>query len=196
MKTLMIASLTLLLAVPALAQLDNSIGIFFSESDLTMDNTNYDPTVGTPFDAWIALLETTVPTVGGYEVGITVDPNLLATVVEGPSGWTNFGSNFNHLAGYGVPLPADGADIILCHFVLIYLVDTPSDIIMGPAEPSSVGGEGPAITDGENPDILVVCNYTSGPDFGGLVATLYGMGIDFPVPVQSRSLSGVKALFD
>ena len=67
---------------------------------------------------------------------------------------------------------------------------------MGPSVPSSVGGAGPAIADGANPDILVVCNYTSGPGYDGLVATLFGAGIDFPVSTESRSLSDVKALFD
>jgi hypothetical protein len=197
MKALMIASLVLLVSVPAFAQLENSIGIFFSDMEFTAENTNFDPVVAVPFDAWIVLLNPTVDTVGAYEASFTVDPSLLAVGVGGPNGWTNFGTPpFNHLVGYQVPVPAFGEDVVLGFFGFLYLVGTPSEIYMGPSEPSSVGGAGPAITDGANPEILLVCNYTSGPDFGGLVATLYGTGIDFPVPVESRSLSGVKALFD
>jgi hypothetical protein len=195
MKLLIVTSLVLLVAVSASAQLENSIGMFFSESEFTRDNTNYDPVVGTPFDAWTVLLNPTVGSVGGYEASFAVDPSLIALAVDGPNGWTNFGSQYNHLVGYQTPV-ITGGDAVLGHFLFIYLVPTPSDIFMGPSSPSSVGGAGPAIADGGNPDILLVCNYTSGPGFGGLVATLNGAGIDFPVATQERTLSDVKALFD
>lgn len=197
MKILLSMVLLLLMAGSAFAQLDNSMGLFFSDTELSEEMTNADPVVSAPFNAYIALLMPTQETVGGYECMLTADPNLLALAVTGPNGWTNFGGNFNHLAGYGTPIPSTD-DVVLCTFQFLYLVATPSDIVMGPSDPSSVGGAGPAIADGENPDILITCNYTSGPDAGGLVATLYGDGITFPpsVATQNASWSGVKSLFE
>ena len=64
-----------------------------------------------------------------------------------------------------------------------------------PSSPSSVGGVGPAMANGVNPDDLVACTYTSGPNQGGLVATFNGAGIEFPVATEAHSLSSVKALF-
>ena len=196
MKTLLTMALVLIMAGSAFAQLDNSIGVFFSDTELTEANTNADPAASTPFAGYIALLMPTQQSVGGYEVSLTVPATVLALSVTGPNGWTNFGDNFNHLAGYQTPLPTP-ADAVLCTYSFLSLDGGAGEMYMGASEPSSVDGAGPAIADGANPDDLFVCNYTSGPDEGGLVATLHGPGITFPdvVATQNASLSGVKALF-
>ncbi len=198
MKTLLTVILTLLIAGSAFAQLPNSMGVFFSDADLSEANTNANPTMNVPFDAWIALLNTEVITVGGYECGLTAPGTLLALAADGPNGWTNFGgSNWNHLCGFMVPVPAVDGDAVLGHLQLMYLSTDAANIVMGPATPSSFNNEGPGIADGANPDWLILCPYTSGPDAGGVVATLHGDGITFPpVGTQAETWTGVKALFN
>ena len=196
MKTLLTTILVLLVAATAFAQLENSMGVFFSDTELIPATTNFDPTPSVPFSAWLALLNSTQATIGGYECTVTAVPDLTVLTVTGPNGWTNFGTFFNHLVGYGAPLPS-ADDVVLATFQLMYLVDTPSGIVLGPSDPSSVGGEGPAIWS-DNPFILVTCNYTSGPNEGGLVATLHGDGIVFPdiVAAETQNWSGVRSLFE
>jgi hypothetical protein len=202
MKTLLTVILTLLIAGSAFAQLPNSMGVFFSDADLSEANTNANPTANVPFDAYIALLNTEVITVGGYECGLTAPGTLLALAADGPNGWTNFGgSNWNHLCGFMVPVPAyQTGDAVLGHLQLMYLSTDAANIVMGPATPSSFNNEGPGIADGANPDWLILCPYTSGPDWPilGEVATLHGAGITFPesVATQNQSWTGVKALFN
>ena len=199
MKTLITVILTLLIAGSAFAQLQNSMGVFFSEADLSEGTTNANPAANTPFDAWIALLNTEVITVGGYECGLTAPGTLLALAADGPNGWTNFGgSNWNHLCGFMVPVPAyQTGNAVLGHLQLMYMSTDPAEIVMGPATPSSFNNEGPGIADGANPDWLLLCPYTSGPDAGGVVATLHGDGITFPpVGTQAETWTGVKAIFN
>jgi len=199
MKHLLTALLVLLIATTASAQfVDNTMGMFFSPDEFVVENTNFD-TAGAPFQAYIVLLNGNMVAVGAYEVGIEIsDPSVFILGASGPSGWTNFGDNLNHLAGYTVPLPLPSGDAVLCTLDLLYTgVDT-VEIFFGPSEPSSVDGAGPAVADGVNPDILYVCEYTSGSTHDGLVATLNGEGIDgggCPA-VEMQTLSGVKALFE
>lgn len=198
MKTLLTLTMVVLLAGSAFAQLDNSMGLFFG-TDLLEADTNIDPAVSTPFDAYVALLNPTLGFIGGYEVGITLnDPSLLVIAVAGPNGWTNFGDNLNHLCGYGTPVMTGGVSTILSTLTMMHLAPAPSDVFMGPSVPSSVEGAGPAVADGTDPNVLIICTYSSGPDFGGLVATFMGEGIEFPpgVATENASWSGVKALFN
>ena len=198
MKTLLTMALVLLMAGTAFAQLENSMGVFFSDTEFTEANTNFDAAMNVPFAAHIVLMNPTQAAIGGYECSLAVSSSLLALSVGGPNGWTNFGDNFNHLVGYTSPLPSPG-DVVFATFSLMYMVDgIASDMFMGPSVPSSVDDAGPAIADGANPDLLIVCNYTSGPDMGGIVATLHGDGIEFPggVATENQSWSGVKSLFE
>jgi hypothetical protein len=197
MKSLLTLTLVVLMAGSAFAQLDNSMGLFFSDSEFIEENTNLD-TAGAPFDVHIVLLEATVFSVGGYEVSVELsDAGVFILAVDGPNGWTNFGDNTNHLVGFQTPVPSDSGAALLCTLNMLYSGDATVDMFMGPSDPSSVDGAGPAIADGANPDLLYICNYTSGPDFDGLVATLNGEGIDFPggVATENQSWSNVKALF-
>jgi hypothetical protein len=198
MKTLLTLSLVVLLAGSAFAQLDNSLGIFFVDSNFDDDFTNFDPTPGVAFNAYIAIVSTTVSTVGGYEVGIDFTEDAFILAVTGPNGWTNFGAPDNHICGFQTPVPSESGNALLATMNILYTGSGLNEIFMGPSEPSSFNGEGPGIADGTNPDLLYMCNYTSGPDFGGLVATLNGDGIVYPdvVATEAHSLSSVKALFN
>lgn len=199
MKTLITLSLVVLLAGAAVAQGDNAMGMFFSDSDFSNATTNVDLNSGLQATGYIVLLNPSVASVGGYEVGITVsDPAaLIALSVEGPNGWTNFGDNFNHLAGYGVPVEVTGSAVILASINFLYIGTASVDITYGPASPSSVNDLGPAIANGENPDELLVCEYSTCPEFEGLVATVNGAGVELcdVVATETQSWTNVKALF-
>jgi len=197
MKTLLTLTLVALMAGSAFAQLDNSMGIFFDDTDLSEANTNFDPT-GTPFNAYVCVVAAQMFSIGGYEMGLAIDnPTVFVLGTTGPNGWTNFGDNLNHLCGYGTPLPYYTGQAVLSPMPLLYTAPDTVNMVMSASDPSSVDGAGPAIADGSNPDLLYTCNYTSGPEMGGLVGTINGDGITFPgVATEAHSLSSVKALFN
>ena len=200
MKTLLTLSLVVLLAGSALAQdtLPNAMGLFFSETELTEANTNMD-TSGVPVDAYIALLNTDLFSVGAYEVGIEIsDASVFILAADGPNGWTNFGQPNNHIVGYATPVPAVDGNAVLGHLSLLYSGADTVEMAFGPSTPSSFDGQGPGVADGTDPENLVLCTYVTGPDGGGLVATLNGAGVVFEgggVATENHSWSGVKALF-
>lgn len=197
MKSLLTLTLVVLMAGSVLAQdlLDNRMGIFFSDMEFTEENTNFDP-AGAPFDAYIVIVQTTMFSVGGYECGVAIDnAGVFVLAASGPNGWTNFGNNTNHLVGFQTPVPSDSGAAVLGVLNLLYSGTDLVNISMGPSDPSSVGGEGPAVADGSNPDILYTCPLT--PCEGDIVATLNGPGIEFcdPVATESQSWTNLKALF-
>lgn len=213
MRNLLTFALVLVMAGSALAQLPNSMGIFFAEDEFTPATTNFDPEPGVSFEMYVAIINTTVNFVGAYECGIEVsDPSLFILGWGGPDaiweggeyvypdgfsyGGLNFGDNFNHIAGFQYPLPTNGESTVLSKMQVLFSGTSLVEFFMGPSEPSSVGGAGPAITNGLDPEEIILCNLTSGPEFGGLVGTLNGQGIDFPVAAETQSWSGVKALFE
>ena len=96
MKKMLALAIVALMAGSASAQL--GMGLFFSNTDFTPENTNIDPTPGVPFDAFIVVMglgEANTPEgVGAYEVGITIsDATVFVLGASGPNGWTNFGSS-------------------------------------------------------------------------------------------------------
>ncbi len=211
MKRLMTMALVVLMAGTALAQFENSMGVFFVEDELTQQNTNMDTEAGVDFNMYLAVINTTLNFVGGYECSIAATDDLIVLGWGGPDsfweegeyaypdgfsyGGFNFGDNFNHLVGYSFPVPTGGVSAVLSKMRVMYMGSSTVELTMGPSEPSSVGGAGPAIANGIDPDDLVVCTYTSGPDLGGLVGTLNGAGIEFPVATETQSWSNVKSLF-
>ena len=193
MKKLLALTFVVMVAGGALAQDDNMMGMFFAEPFVS-ENTNFVNTFS-PFDAYVVLLNPTVESVGGYEVGIgmgAAPPFVLG--VTGPNGWTNFGGNMNHLVGYTEPLPQIEGGTVLATMNMLY---TGTDVIAvhyGPSDPPSIPGV-PVIADGTNPDILIACNLVgdSEGDFPDVVATINGGGV---VATENHTLSGVKALFE
>lgn len=192
MKKLLALALVAMMAGAALAQPasseDNMMGMFFSDVEFTDGATNH-VNAFAPFFGYVVLLNPTVPSIGGYELGIALDPSVFVLGVSGPNGWTNFGNNTNHLAGYTSPVPASDAGTVMASLNMLYTGTATIFIGFGPSEPSSLG-DWPAIANGENPDELIACPLTSD---GGYVATINGDGV---VATESMSFTGVKALFD
>ena len=194
MKKLLTITLVSLMACGAFAQDfsgSNMTGMFFSNTDFTNENTNH-ANMFAPFNGYIVLLNSTVSSVGGYEVGITLsDATVFVLAASGPNGWTNFGSNTNHLCGYMTALPCDAnGNAVLGQLQMLYTGAGTVEISFGPASPSSFNNEGPGIAEGTNPDNLILCPPAT-PD--GIVATINGEGV---VATEQHTLTGVKALFN
>lgn len=198
MKRLLTIALILVATAASAQFIENSMGMFFSETDFITDFTNWDTDPATPFDGYVVLVNPTMAAIGAYEVGIEIsDPAVFILGVTGPGGWTNFGDNLNHLCGYTTPLPSMTDGVVLSTMTMLYSGSQTVEIDFGPSAPSSVDDLGPAVADGISPEILYVCNYTSGPNGGGLAATLNGDGVyggGCPA-VESCSYSAVKGLF-
>jgi hypothetical protein len=196
MKKLLALALVALMAGGALAQWegDNMMGMFFSDAEFSDATTNI-VTSPAPFNAYIVSLNPEMMSVSGYEVGISIsDPTVFVLSATGENGWTNFGDNTNHLAGFGTPVPVVDGAVVLCTMNMLYTGSATVDIVFGAATPPSMPEhDGPVLADGANPDILVPCVYTSHADMAGKVATLNGEGV---IAVENHSLSGVKALFN
>jgi hypothetical protein len=184
---------------------ENAMGLFFV-AEIDEDHTNIDTGLGTaprsrPFQAYLMLTNCDFFTLAAYEVGISFDKTGASVLdATGPNGWTNFGSRDNHLVGYQTPLPIGYDGTVLSTLTIRFDRRDLVYVYLGPSNPSSVGGEGPGIANGENSTQLAVCGYVSNPNLPeGLVATLNGDGIYFPWykarQVEERSLSAVKALF-
>jgi hypothetical protein len=176
------------LAGPGLAHDDNTMGMFFSASDFDDEARNLQ-TSASPFQAYVVLLEPSVNTVGGYEVGIEFSESLVFVLgVNGPNGWTNFGGDLNHLVGYVTPLPVHGEGSVLCTMQMLYTQDRHVEIHFGPSDPASLPGV-PVIADGSDATRLIGCAVL-GP--GGHVASL-----NRPAPITDEAKwSSVKSLFD
>jgi hypothetical protein len=192
MKKLLVLGLVAVMASVALAQSseENMMGLFFSDTEFTDETTNHINTFA-PFNGYVVLLNPTVETVGGYELGISfTDPAPFVLSVTGPNDWTNFGSPTNHIVGYQVPVPVEGDGVVLATVNMLQTSAALTEISFGPSTPSSFNGEGPGIADGENTDLLYLAPLTT-PD--GVVATVDGDGV---TATEGRSLSSVKALFN
>jgi hypothetical protein len=184
MKFLITSLLVALLAVPALAV--DSMGI---SAAMDTHETTVLVEPGTPFDFYIVLLDPSSELIGGYECGLSfVGDTPIVLGVSGPNGWTNFGGPTNHLVGYTEPLPAGPVTVLCTVNALVTAAPFEALVQMGPAEPSSFDGQGPGYSDGENPDILVLCDV---PEDGivGIITTEV-------VATEASTLTDVKNLFD
>jgi len=181
-----IALLVVVMATSAMAQDENTLGLFFSDTEFTPETANIENTFA-PIDMYLVLLNPTVASIGGYEVGIVHDaPSLFFLTVAGPNGWTNFGDSQNHLAGYQTPLPAGPPGVVLCTLTLLYPGADTVCFNLVPATPASIP-DYPAIADGSNPDNLLPCNIFNYPD---CTATINGA-----VANEGASYSEIKGLF-
>ncbi len=174
MRHVIVLFMVLILVSSGAAQTENRMGMFFAEPYVSA-TTNFENNFA-PFFGYVVLLDPTVDSVGGYEVGIEMPGTVFVLAASGPNGWTNFGNNTNHLCGYQTPLPVSEGGTVLASLNMLY---TGSDIIYinyTQAEPPSIPGV-PVIADGSNPDIILPCNLTSD---GGFVATINGPGILLP----------------
>ncbi len=193
MKKLLALSLVALMAGTAFAQ-QPALGMFFSSTDFTDENTNLNPGVATSFDVYVVMLGANFVSLGGYEVGITENSGgtVIVTGVAFPNNGLNFGNNLNHLVGYGTPLPVTDGAAVLCTLTMIHTATTTVEFSTGPATPPSIPSwNGPVFADNANPDDLIEGTSTGGSPTA-VVATLNGDGI---VAVEQSSLSQVKSLF-
>ena len=206
MTRLRLIVLLICLAAGAAAQdyfdYGGTMGIYFSPTEFTDAYTNLE-TPPPVFDLYIVLLDAQVDPLGGYECGFqATDPQVFWLTATGPSGWLNFGSTNNHIAGYQNPLPAPPGGVVLSTVTALYVLSDPVDIFMGPSDPSSgdpnnnpfgLSWDGPIIGGYENPDILLVCHLTSGAaGYPDVVATLNTI----PVAVEEESWTQIRDLFD
>jgi hypothetical protein len=181
---------------------ENSLGLFFFDGAISEENTNIDTsTLPGPFQAYLVITNCEFFAIDAYEVGISFDDKVAVLEASGDNGWTNYGSVTNHLVTYQAPVYVDQGTAVLSTLTLLHGRSDPVNVFLGPADPSGVGGEGPAIANGADPSDWAVCSYTSDPDVHavGHVATFNGDGIVFPygrsTSVESRRWSDVKALF-
>lgn len=193
MKSLLALALVAVMAGSALADAPE-VGLYFSNTEFTQETVNFAAPLATPFSAYIALTMSDLTSVGAYEVGISHDGGsaLLITGASGPNGWTNFGNNLNHLAGYQTPLPVNENGTVLGQVDMLLL--SPSTVVFtmhGANPPSVPGHDGPVLADGQNSSNLVVCWTPAGAP-NGEVASLNGE----VVAVEQNTLTGVKALFE
>jgi hypothetical protein len=188
MTSLLLLSMTAL-ADPWMAM--SYVGVPWSPSD-----TNLDPAPETPFNLYLVVFDTELAWVTGYEMALQHDGlGLFYLSVTGPDGWSNDGEDDNHRCQFVEPLPMPLTDeVVLASFGILYLGDETVDIYMGPSVPSSVDGAGPAVRDGSGE--WHVCGIPGSPLDQGLVATIFGDGVDMPSPIEGRTWSQVKRLFD
>ena len=157
MRTALGVILALALVGPAFAYDDNTMGMFFSDSDFSDETRNLDTSTA-PFNGYVVLLAPTVSTVGGYEVGISLsESGVFVLGASGPNGWTNYGENLNHLVGYGTPLPVYSSGAILGTVQMMYTADQLVRIHFGASDPASMP-DVPVIADGSDPNVLIGCN--------------------------------------
>lgn len=214
MKKLLALSLVLVIAGAALAYeyegCTYRVGVFTGEP-FGDDTTNLDYTPFVPFDIHLVLISV-VDDVQAYELAIELDtPGFISTGAVFPNGVNFGGTNFNHIVGYGAPVPPSGElnSVLLSTVSLLYSGGAdavPANIALLPSVPSSIDNDGPALVVN---DLLVRTNYShwdySGCEedlepgvFPETVFTMYGDGIPVeepPVATQYHSLTGVKALF-
>jgi len=170
---------------------ENLMGLFFSDTEFYSENTTIE-TIAVPFDSYIVAINPEVTSISGYEVSINIpDPTVFVLQTSGPNGWTNFGDNVNHLAGFGTPVPVTGDAAVLSTLRLLYAGEEEIYISFGAATPPSIPDhDGPVIANGANPDILIPCVTTYFGTPSGWVAVLNPQ-----VVVETTSLSKVKSLF-
>ena len=188
MRTALCVILAAALVGPAFAQDDNTLGMFFNDSDFSDEARNHD-TSSAAFNAYVVLLAPTMSSVGGYEVGISIsESSVFVLGATGPNGWVNFGGHLNHLVGYGYPLPVSGGGTVLSTLEMMYRGDQHVQIVFGASDPASMPGA-PVIADGDNPRILIRCNVLG---IDGNVASLNAP----ERTVGETDWSSVKSLFE
>jgi hypothetical protein len=192
MKRLLFIALALVVAGGAIAQEQDTFGLW---QQVDGEYRNFIPAEETltPFTLFVTLHDSSIFTIGGYEVGLTIPSYLLILDASGPNDWTNFGDNTNHLVGYITPLPTFGEPIVVLGQIecLVPSLDgvTPQYIVYGGANPPSIPDhDGPVIADGVNPDVLIPCGYVNEVPEVFLVAGVVG--------TEAHTLTDVKALFD
>jgi hypothetical protein len=192
MKKMLALALVALMAGGALAQ-GPEMGMFFDPADFNEDTTNFDVTPNAPFPAYLVVVGAQFDALAAYEVGISAPAEVFFIDVGGPNGWTNFGSNTNHLVGFQTPVPMMEEGTVVAEMQMLTASEAPLVFEFGPADPpSDPDWNGPIVLDAADLNTLIPANLVTGEP-NGVIATLNGDGV---VAVENQTLSGVKALFE
>ncbi len=142
-KTLLLLSISLMVATSAFAILDdaeNNIGLYFdTEADVVCTTASFIDHV----PAYFILTNPTMTSTRGFELGMNVVGRTNTSItVTYPVNATDVGAagtggnDFNYIAGYANPMLTNPVTI-LATLDIFYLDQVPLDFILGPAAPSS-----------------------------------------------------------
>jgi hypothetical protein len=180
----------------------NSFGVYF-EPDC--ETNCADVLVAVPFHLYFMLANNSQDSIGGFQFRFYFDPVIVPgpfvlAVVLPPNAW-NSGNNSNFIVDLGVPSPTSNC-MVLVDLQLMVLAPVASGtcIMLCPSTPSSLPGV-PAFNDGEDVSLILPMTYSTYNPEGGWDVDASGcicaatFGCPAPVPVESRVLGDVKALF-
>ena len=133
-------------------------------------------------------LATDQASVAGYEAGIAFSHAGVVMDMEavGPAGWTNQGSENNHVVWFSTPLPIPAGWLVIATLTITALpgVVFPPEfaILLLPAMPSSYDPPTPCFVTGEDPVTWIACDTAPGY-------------VNPTTRASSTRLSAVKLLF-
>lgn len=165
---------------------DNALGLYFNESEYTLDTAHRLVAPGFAMPGYIVLTNPTLTMVTGYEVGIACTAPDFAIPMTNLTFDTNLGTNTNQIVTFMTPKPAAPSGTVLATVFLTTDSTDYEEIAFGPSDPSSLPGSMPVIYDGAGGFVPA-----SAPFEASAVAWLNGT----PVPVQRVSWEKVRALF-
>lgn len=175
----------MLFAASAFAQ-DDALGLYFSDTDFTLDTASTTIVPGFMQLARIVLTNPTGAVIEGYEVDISSSAPDFAIPMTSLTFDQNLGTNTNQIITFLTPVPAQATGTVLATIFFTTEITDPGTISFGASSPSSVGGAGPAVVYQGGP--AQVCSQPYGIP---VVAWLNSM----PVAVEPSNWDGVKALF-
>ena len=188
MRRMLVVGLAAGLVIGAsVAAADNELGLYFSDSEFTQESAVVDNAPGFAMIGYIVLTGATGASVAGYEVSITASAPDFSIFLISVFGFENDGTDANQIVQFASPVPVEPGGTVLCSILFTTDSTEYEEISFGPSDPSSLPDDMPVVDFGGN-DILA-CAYPFGTP---VVAWLNAD----PVPVDARSWSRVKALFD
>ncbi len=184
---IVIAILALTATAASASAQDDALGLYFSDSEFTLDTAHTVTTPGFTTAAYIVLTNPTGTMVTGYEVDITSTAADFAIPLTNLAfDATNLGTNTNQIVTFFGPKPTSPAGTVLTTVFIATDSVAYEEIAFGPADPSSLPDDAPVVDYGAGG--LVAC---SAPFAAPAVAWLNGT----PVPARQMSWGSVRALF-
>jgi len=189
-RCVLIIALAVLLTAPTVA-VENTMGLYFSETEFGPATVNSDVTDPVPFSAWIVLTNATVESVSVFELGFSHSPSsLMILSCDFGTDGQNFDSCTNMMVGYSMrPRVVDGS-VVLGRLTMLLPVTEYVELFLGPASPSTIPGS-PVIGHGDDPYDFIACAVNQPWGVGGPVATINGCS----VATEPITLTTIKALF-
>jgi hypothetical protein len=157
------------------------------DPDVEIDHIVVEP-VGI-YTVYVCIFEPSVNSIAAFECSLDFTESDLFFALNSsfPNDGVNFGLDDNLIVGFPTPVPASDVTVVAWRDFLILGAPLEVLVLMGPADPSSFGGEAPGYADGEDFEHLVPCTIPA----DGVVGTI----TTEVVATETRSLSAVKALF-